>query len=138
MPPWFRMPPALAEVVLWSTWLKFSTAVPTGPVPSVPDAMPPPALIIPPAEALPVTRLWFRTSVPSRLKMPPPGPGVFPPVMVRPLSVSLPELVTMRMRKVLLFPAIVVRNPFRVTRLVIAGSPVSPSMAFGLAAVVRW
>ena len=70
--------------------------------------------------------------------MPPPGPDVFPPVMVRPFSVSFPELVTRRMRKVLLFPAIVVRKPFRVIRLVMAGSPVSPSMAFGLLAVVRW
>ena len=33
----------------------------------------------------------------------------------------------MRMRKVLLFPAIVVREPFNVIRLVITGSPVSPS-----------
>ena len=39
---------------------------------------------------------------------------------------------------ILSFPAIVVRKPFRVIRLVIAGSPVSPSMALGLAAVVRW
>ena len=38
----------------------------------------------------------------------------------------------------LLFPAIVVRKPFSVIRLVMAGSPVSPSMAFGLLAVVRW
>jgi hypothetical protein len=69
------IPPPCPEAVLR---LKFSTAVPTGPVPSVPEAMPPPALIIPPADALPVIRLWFRISVPSRLKMPPPGPGVFP------------------------------------------------------------
>jgi hypothetical protein len=41
---------------------------------------PPPAAmdISPPADALPVTRLWLRSSVPSRLKMPPPGPDVFP------------------------------------------------------------
>ena len=83
-----------------------------------------------------MTRLWARTSVPSRLKMPPPGPEVFPPVMVRPCNVSFPEPVTSRMRKVLLFPAIVVWKPFRVIRLVIAGSPVSPSMAFGLLAAV--
>jgi len=31
--------------------------------------MPPPALIIPPAEELPVTRLWFRTSVPVKEKL---------------------------------------------------------------------
>jgi hypothetical protein len=45
VPPWSRMPPALAVVVLWSTELKFKMAVPAGRVPSVPEAMPPPAVI---------------------------------------------------------------------------------------------
>ena len=79
VPAWFKMPPALPEVVLPLTWLKFRVVVPSGPVPNVPEAMPPPALIIPPAEALPVTVLWLRVSVPSRLKMPPPGAWQYSP-----------------------------------------------------------
>ena len=138
VPPWFKMPPALPVVVLPVTLLKFSVVVPSGPVPNVPDAMPPPAAIIPPADALPVTVLWLRVSVPSTLKMPPPGAAAFPPVMVSPRRVRFPGAVTSRMRKVLLFPAIVVWKPFRVIRLVITGSPVAPSMGSVLLAVVRW
>ena len=98
--------------------------------------MPPPALIIPPAEALPVTTQRLRVSVPSRLKMPPPGAPVFPPVMVRPCSVRFPVLVTRKMRKVLSFPAIVVRKPFTMIGLVITGRPLAPSMGSELLAVV--
>src|SRR5208337_4180665 len=137
VPAWFKMPPALPEVVLPLTWLKLRVVVPTGPVPFVPEAMPPPALIIPPADVLPVTVLWLRVSVPSRLKMPPPGPGVLPPVMVRPCNIRFPVPVTRKMRKVLLFPAIVVWKPFKVILLAITGSPLAPVMGFELLAVVR-
>jgi hypothetical protein len=63
---------------------------------------------------------------------------MFPPVMVRPCRVRFPGAVTSKMRKVLLFPAIVVWKPFRVIRLVITGSPVAPSMGSVLLAAVRW
>ena len=137
VPAWFKMPPALPEVVLPSILLKSMVAAPDGPVPSVPEVIPPPALIIPPEEELPVTTHRLTVSVPCRLKMAPPGAGVLPPVRVRPCNVRFPVLATMKIRKVLSFPAMVVRDPLMVIRLVISGSPLLPSMGTVLLAEVR-
>ena len=69
-------------------------------MPIVPLAMPPPALIIPPSEALPVTALAFSLRVPALLNTPPPGPPTSPPVMVSALAARLPPgPSTSKMRK---------------------------------------
>src|SRR5262245_8926322 len=100
VPAWFKMPPASPEVVLPVTWVALSTRVPAGPVPIVPLAMPPPAAIIPPSDALPDTTLAFRRSVPALLNAPPLGPGTSPPVIVSALAARLPPgPSTSRMRK---------------------------------------
>ena len=69
--------------------------------------------------------------------MPPPRPPVWPPVTVNPCSVRFPEPVTIRMRKLVPFPAMVVWKPFKMIRLVITGSPLPPDMGFVLLAAVR-
>ncbi len=138
VPPWLRIPPALPDVVSPLTWLALRVVVPSGPVPRVPDAMPPPLLIGPPWAALPVTWLRFSVSVPSRLRMPPPMPVVFPPVIVKPCTVRFPVPPTSRTRKLLSFPAIVVAEPFRVIGLVMTGSPLLPSVGLVLLAAVSW
>ena len=69
--------------------------------------------------------------------MAPPGAEVLPPVRVRPCNVRFPVLATKKIRKVLSFPAMVVRNPLMVIRLVISGSPLLPSMGTVLLAEVR-
>ena len=111
------------------TSLLFSVSVAPGPGPIVPLAIPPPA----PEALLPVTRLLLRTSLPAKLRMPPPNPAgpwpaAFPPVTVTPFSVRLPPAAPeiAMTRKVLLLPAIVAPPPLIVIGTVITGSPFAP------------
>src|SRR5579884_775492 len=134
-PAMLTMPPPPMPVdgtVLKLTTLLFSVSVAPGPMPIVPLAMPPPA----PDAKLFVTTLWLRTSVPIKLRMPPPNPAgpspeAFPPVIVTPLSLRLPPappLIVM-MRKLPLapfVPAIVLPAPLIVIGVVITGKPLAP------------
>src|SRR5204862_3643722 len=101
------------------------------PVPNDPLSNPPPA----PEAVLPVTTLRLSSSVPAKLKMPPPKPAgpwpdALPPVTVIPFSVRLPPAAPeiAMTRKLPLLPAIVApRPPLIVIGAVITGSPLAPA-----------
>src|SRR5215831_636386 len=134
------MPPAAPLVELRVTWFAFSISVPAGPFCSVPLAMPPPELISLPSDAFPVTTVASSTSRPAKLNIPPPGPGVSPPVIVRFCKVRFPPgPSTSKMRNGwLLRRAIVAPLPLIVIAEVITGSPFGPSAPLLPALVSRY
>src|SRR5581483_9450698 len=143
-PATLRMPPPpmpLDGTVFEVTRLLLRISVAPGPGPIVPLAIPPPA----PEAWLPVTVLLLSTSVPPRLRMPPPKPAgpppeTFPPVTVRPFTRRLPpaEPSIVMIRKLLLEPAIVAPLPLIVIAVVITGSPVVPSPATVVPDVIEY